>query len=253
MVAPLSDIQKQLSTLTAEALNLRQQLVSAYKSYLVVLSESVQTQLVQICFELCTERHAQEFLSLSLTQRQTLQQDIQKLGLEIGQTLIQHGEKSLPETPPAETNPITIYEVVGQLENQVSECLHNNSHAVNRLLEHHNILKIKSLDALFELVAKAEKSGRSITNPPLQVKAIIDAKDDNDDEHPIQPLTAIYLQKADLEFADAKLLNARHPIRTLLQQLSTLHKRYEQKLEEETIAEASAAWRASWYGYNSEN
>lgn len=253
MVAPLSDIQNQLSQLTTDVLQLRQQLVSTYQSYLLALSESVQSQLVLLCFGLCTERHAEQFLSLSLTQRQTLQQDIQKLGIELGQALIQQGKESLPATPGLEEDPITVFEAVGQLERKLSTTLQSSSLAVNRLLEHHNILKIKSLDALFEIVAKAEKAGRSITNPPLLVKAIIDAKDDNEDEKSVQPLTAIYLQLADLEFADPKLLGARQPLRQLTKKLNMLQKSYSQKLEEETMAEASAAWRASWYNYNSEN
>lgn len=253
MVAPLSEIQKQLSTLTADVLKLRQKLVSAYQNYLLVLSESVQSQLVLVCFGLCTERHAKEFLQLSLTQRQTLQQDIQKLSLELGQALIKEGAQCLPPTPTAEENPLTVYEAVVHLESRLSDTLRSQSLTVNRLLEQHNILIIKSLDALFEIVTKAEQVGRSITNPPLLVKAIIDAKDDDDDNEINQPLTAIYLQIADLEFADAKLLSARQPIRQLMQKLNALQKSYTQKLEEHTMAEASAAWRASWYSYNSEH
>ena len=251
MVASLADIQTQLSRLTADVLKLRQELVSAYQNYLLVLSESVQSQLVLVCFGLCTERHAQQFLSLSLTQRQIFQQDLQKLGHRLGQELIQQGEKSLPPTPPTETTPITVYEAIANLETGLTDLLRHQSLQVNRLLESHNILKIKSLDALFEIVAKAEQSGRSITNPPLLVKAIIDAKDDDDSQ--VQPLTAIYLQIADLEFADPKLLGARQPIRQLMQNLNAQQKKYSHKLEERTMAEASAAWRASWYSYNSEN
>ena len=253
MVAPLSDIRKQLSKLTTHALALRAEFASAYQNYLLVLSESVQSQLVLVCFGLCTERHAQQFLALSLTQRQTLQQDLQKLGMELGTELMQQGEKYFSDGSESEQTPITIHQAIGNLETALSETLRKSSLAINRLLEHHNILKIKSLDALFEIVAKADTAGRSITNPPLLVKAIIDAKEDQDDETQVQPLTAVYLQISDLEFADAKLLSARQPIRQLMQQLNTLQKNYTSKQTEETMAEASEAWRACWYTYDARN
>lgn len=246
MVAPLPDIQRELTKLKHDASELRQQFVQTYQSYLSVLSQSVQPQLIQVCFQLCTERHAQQFLELSLTQRQTLQQEIQKLGTLLGAGLIQQGHDSL-QTPDSET-PQTLYDSVQALEDQVAKRLRNASLDLNQLLEKYNILKIKSLGTLFEIAEKAEKAGRSITNPPLLVKAIIDAKED-ENAPPVQPLTAIYLQVADLEFADAKLLGARQPLRQLRQTLDRLQKQYSQKLEEEIMAKASDAWRASWYIY----
>ncbi len=251
MVAPLPDIQKELSRLNDEAVTLRQELMAAYQRYLSVLSESVQTQLIQVCFGLCTERHAQQFLALSLTQRQTLQQDIQKLGLKLGETIIQAGQNSFVRDEGFQETPSTLYELVNDLEDTIGDRLRETSLAINRLLEDYHILKIKSLETLFEIAAKAERSGRSITNPPLLVKAIVDLKEE-EEESSVQPLTAIYLQVGDLEFADAKLLGARQSIRQLRQTLNRLQKNHSQKLEEEIMAEASAAWRASWYTYSSD-
>ncbi|NJN23890.1 MAG: hypothetical protein HC810_05195 [Acaryochloridaceae cyanobacterium RL_2_7] len=76
----------------------------------------------------------------------------------------------------------------------------------------------------------------------------MDTQEEEGDER-VQPLTAVYLHASDLEFADAKLLGARQVIRQLIQKLQSLQKRYSQKVDEEHIAEAIAAWRASWYNY----
>lgn len=252
MVAPLPDIQKEIAKLNTKAHELRLEFAAAYQTYLAALSQSVQPQLVQVCFQLCTERHAEQFLALSLTQRQTLQQDIQKLGHNLGEGIIQQGKISLPSDPPLEVTPESLLTTIKDLEESVSTRLQETSLELNQLLERNNIVKIKSLETLFEIATKAEKAGRSITNPPLLVKAIMDVKEE-EEASPIQPLTAIYLQVADLEFADAKLLGARQPIRQLRQSLDRLQKKYAQKLEEEVMAEASAAWRACWYSYVPDN
>ncbi|MEM9136384.1 MAG: hypothetical protein AAGB01_03410 [Cyanobacteria bacterium P01_F01_bin.42] len=268
MVAPLPHIQNELAKLQANADKLHQEFAQAYRSYLSTLSKSVQPQLVQVCFMLCTERHASEFLKLSLTQRQSLQQDIQKIGFQLGQNLIELGNNhfsvvSITESdaetsaefsaePAVQQTPEELLTDVQKLETAISDALVAASLEVNRTLEKYKILQIKSLEALFEIAAKANKAGRSITNPPLLVKAIIDTKVETKDEEKKsspQPLTAIYLHLADLEFADAALLGDRQPLRQLNQSLDRLQKRYSQKLEEQVMAEASAAWRASWYSY----
>ena len=250
MVAPLPDIQKELRSQQEKGLELRKSIVEAYRAYLPVLGQSLQSQMVLVCFNLCTERHAKQFLKLSLTQRQTLQQDLQKLGIELIKKISEQSESLLPTDAPSNETPISLLEAIESLEKEISSSLRTTSLAINRLLEHHDILKIKSLDTLFEIAAKAEEAGRAITNPPLLLKAIVDMKEEENEE-PVQPLTAIYLHVSDLEFADAKLLGARQALRQLMQKLQSLQKRYSQKVEEETMAEAIAAWRASWYTYES--
>lgn len=246
MVASIEQIQRDLATLRTKASHLATQFADAYQTYLQVLGKSVQKQMVLACFSLCTERHAREFLSLTLTQRQTLQQDLQKLGVELQRSLLalvgpDHYFQSNPSIDPPD-----LFETVIGLESSIVEALRTTSFQINKLLEQNKILHIKSLDALFEIAAKAEEAGRSITNPPLLLKAIVDIKEEDEKNH---PLTAIYLQLGDLEFADPNLQGARHGIRQLRQQLDRLDHAFDQKIDEADVAEAIAAWRASWFVY----
>ncbi len=250
MVASLEQIQQDLSRLRQKSTQLATKLSEAYNSYLEILGESVQKQIVLACFNLCTERHAQAFLSLSLTERQRLQQDIQKLGVELDQSLRDLlGDEHCLRTHPDEIDPPDLLEAVTGIEARMGELLRSTSLEINRLLEQQNILQIKSLDTLFEIATKAEEAGRSITNPPLFLKAIIDMKEEESAHH--HPLTAIYLQVGDLEFADPIVQGARHTLRQLTQQLFQLEKAYDEKLEEADVAEAIAAWRAAWFPYPS--
>ncbi|MCM1981814.1 hypothetical protein [Lyngbya confervoides] len=250
MVSNPELLQKELAQLNQKAASLYQELVEHYGKYVKQLGTSAQKFMVQTCFELCTERHPQEFLKLPLSQRQTLQQDLQRLGLRLMENLQEAFQSTLEQNPPEGDPPSEIMDHLFRFERSLAQILRETSYRVNRLLEQHGILAIKSLEALFEIAAKAEEAGRSITNPPFLLKAIVDMKED--EEEPVRPLTALYLQIGDLEFADSVLLEARRPIRQLWQRLTQLEQTYQQKLGKLTIAQAAAAWRASWFPYESE-
>ncbi|NJN23889.1 MAG: hypothetical protein HC810_05190 [Acaryochloridaceae cyanobacterium RL_2_7] len=121
--------------------------------------------MVLVCFNLCTERHAKQFLNLSLTQRQTLQQDLQKLGVELLKEIDIQSNQLLPLEAPSHETPVSLLESIVAFEKSISTSLRTTSLAINRLLEHHGILKIKSLDTLFEIAGKAEESGSSHYKP----------------------------------------------------------------------------------------
>jgi hypothetical protein len=243
MVASLTQLQQALSQLRQRGGTLAQRLAIAYGAYLEVLAQSAPQQIIQVCFNLCTERQPAEFLALTVPQRQALQQGIQRRCADCRTKILQAKEALIPWSTVASLDPTKCWEEFMDLEEGLTGTLRETSFAMNQLLEEHRIIVTKSLETLFEIAAKAEESGRSITNPPLLLKAIVDTQEDSDHH----PLTALYVQMGDLEFLDPKLMAARQTVRDVLQDLSQLVMNYEQKRDEYQVAEAIAAWRNSWF------
>ncbi len=67
------------------------------------------------------------------------------------------------------------------------------------------------------------------------------------EESGLTQLMAINLRLVEIEFADTKLSSERKQIRNILVQLNKLGLEYQKKLRERSVAQAEAAWRASWY------
>ncbi|MHC5831391.1 MAG: hypothetical protein ACYT04_89355, partial [Nostoc sp.] len=60
-------------------------------------------------------------------------------------------------------------------------------------------------------------------------------------------IMAINLRLGEIEFADVTLSSERRQIRSILVQLNKLGREYQKTHRERAIAEAEAAWRASWF------
>jgi hypothetical protein len=77
---------------------------------------------------------------------------------------------------------------------------------------------------------------------------VIEISDEEDSEDSsFTQIMAIYLRLSEIEFADAILLSERKGIRSILVQLNKLGREYQKRQREIKIAEAEAAWRASWF------
>jgi hypothetical protein len=73
------------------------------------------------------------------------------------------------------------------------------------------------------------------------------SSDEESEESTLTPLITINLRLGDIEFADSNLLSGRKQLRNILLQLNKLGREYQKKSKELSIAEAEAAWRASWF------
>lgn len=94
MVRSSSQIEQELSLLQQRTQALEASLDPLYEGYLKALSEATGRQLVMAAFHICTQAYPSKFLSLSLQQRNQLQQDIQALGSGLYQELLAQKEKA---------------------------------------------------------------------------------------------------------------------------------------------------------------
>jgi hypothetical protein len=87
-----------------------------------------------------------------------------------------------------------------------------------------------------------------IPSPPNLLNLVIEISNEEDSEDSsLTQIMAIHLRLGEIEFAEATLLSERKAIRNILMQLNKLGREYQKRQRELKIAEAEAAWRASWF------
>lgn len=89
MVLSIGQVQQELDEIKKNVIKSSQDLETLYDQYVFSLTESVQKQLILAIYQLCTQVYPEEFVALSLTQRQSLQQSIRKLGQDMTTLLAQ--------------------------------------------------------------------------------------------------------------------------------------------------------------------
>ena len=136
-----------------------------------------------------------------------------------------------------------------QLEEAIAQTLQTLSLDTNRLLQQAGILPSKLPTAVLEAAAKADASTESATaGSPNLLNLIMetDSEDDSEDST-LTRIIAINLRLLEIEFADPALSAGRNQIRNLAAKGNTLHRQYHKRQRERSVAQAEAAWRASWY------
>ena len=89
MVLSIGQVQQELAEIKKNVVKSSQELETLYDQYIFSLTESVQKQLILAIYQLCTQVYPEEFVALSLTQKQSLQQSIRKLGQDMTSLLAQ--------------------------------------------------------------------------------------------------------------------------------------------------------------------
>ena len=163
MARAIERIEKEINELKVAISAIAQELNSAYARYINTLGPALQKQLILASYYLCTQGYPEEFLNLSLNQRQKLQQGIRKLSKEAFQQLIsyiqpsevtqtetvvefekeenteiENGEKEENEQQPKvldPSNPIELVEWQQNLEEAIQETLKKLSQVVNILIQ----------------------------------------------------------------------------------------------------------------------
>ncbi len=79
MVGSVEQISQQLVALDQQVADMGERLHQTYVSYLTTLGQAVRQQLILSCYQVCTESYPQQFLQLSLGQRQRFQQSVRDL------------------------------------------------------------------------------------------------------------------------------------------------------------------------------
>lgn len=147
------------------------------------------------------------------------------------------------------SNPVYLAEWHQDLEAGIQETLKKISHDANVLFQKAGILPNKLPEPILAAAAAAsEASGEMIPGPPNLLNIVIEISSEQEaEEARLTQLTTINLRLGEIEFADTTLLSGRKQIRNTLLQLSKLGRDYQKKQRELKVAEAEAAWRASWF------
>lgn len=275
MVRAIERIEKDIIALKEATRAIAQQLNLAYARYINTLGLALQKQLILASYYLCTQGYPDEFLNLSLKQRQKLQQGIRQLSQQAAQELISYiqppevtqtevvletEEENEPEEKEEQkenqqqpqaldpSNPIELVEWQQDVEEGIEETLKKVSQRSNILIQKIGVLPKKLPEPILAAAtAASESSSDMMPSLPNILNLVIEISDQEDAEDSITQIMAIHLRLGEIEFADVTLLTERKGIRNILMQLSKLGREYQKRQKELKIAEAEAAWRASWF------
>lgn len=88
MARAIELIERDIAVLQEAIQAIATELRNAYTNYLTILGQALQKQLILASYHLCTQGYPEKFLSLSLNQRQQLQQALRKLGQQRSELLL---------------------------------------------------------------------------------------------------------------------------------------------------------------------
>ena len=286
MARAIERIERDIAALKEAIAAIAVELQSAYASYLSTLGIAVRKQLILASYHLCTQGYPEKFLHLSLNQRQQLQQAISKLGQVAAEQLLtsikseeiegdeqieeiegdegDEGNEVITSSPYAVvldtsisepltsdiSSPIELAKWQQNLEEVMQEILKKLSHDANVLLQKAGILPKKLPEPILAAAAAAasEASAEVMPGPPNLLNLVIEIENEQQSQDSgLTQIMAINLRLGEIEFADVTLSSERRQIRSILVKLNKLGREYQKKHRERAIAEAEAAWRASWF------
>lgn len=256
----VEQINRDIAALEATVSAIAIELENAYLGYLTALGEAVSKQLMLASYHLCTQGYPKQFVSLTLSQRQQLQQDMRKLTQKAAAQLLKHTQAEHPlefsflveEAPPISfSDPATLIKWQHQVEKAIANTLKTLSSQTNSLLQQAEILPNKlPLAPLLEAAASSsDGTTGAISELPNLLNLLIETDSDSEsqEESHVTQIMAIHLRLIDIEFADATVRAKRNQIRSIAGKVGVLEREYQKKQRERDVAEAEAAWRASWF------
>lgn len=280
-MATIEQIKREIAALEETCRVLAEELYAAYTNYFLALGQAVRQQAILATYHLCTQGYPEAFLSLSFSQRQQLQQDVRKVIREAIEQLLaitqveekenleqeirediklEATEEALLESvsPPTSSfstlvipaNPIDLIKWQQNIEQAIALQLKTISRELNYLLQQAKILPEQLPFPLLDAALNApELPAETTAGPPNLLNLLVEAENSNQDSEnsSVTTLIAIYLRLGEIEFADATVRSGRNQIRHLETRIRSLLKEYYKKQREQAVAEAEAAWRASWF------
>lgn len=273
MAGSIEQITQQLAALDQKIEAMGDTFTETYRGYLKQLGQTVKQQIILSCYRICTENYPTRFLSLSLNQRQQLQENLQALArqtitdlndllIPIAQlniesedlpdeleALLSEADYDLPsESSLTPLEALTIWQE--QLERLINKTLKTASSAANRLLQDAEILPKRLPQAVLDAAAKAESSD---SNAASLLNVLVNASEKTEDAETSQPVitalmhvVAVNLRASELEFNDTAVSSWRNKLRDLKQQLQGMARDYQKKRREQAIAQAQLAWKSTW-------
>jgi hypothetical protein len=207
MVGSVEQIEYDIAALEKAVGKLAGELHQAYATYLNNLGKAIRQQLIMATYQICTQGHPEEFLELSTSDRQRLQQLIRQLAQQVQEELRNHLEmpilgKNLAEriglavSPRATNEPRLEAAQPGEsggkpapslppddllywqenLEDAIYQELQVTSHAVNRLLQQFDILPKQ----LPEEILQAEQRSEAMlsSSVPNLMNLLVEVRDE---------------------------------------------------------------------------
>lgn len=257
----VEQINRDIAALEEKVKVIATELENAYISYLTALGQGVSKQLMLATYHLCTQGYPQEFVRLSMSQRQQLQQEIRQLTQQAAAQLLRHtqAEDSLEfsflaeeETVPISfCDPVELMKWQFQVENAIAHTLKTLSSKTNSVLQKAEILPNNlPLAPLLEAATSASDGAPEMmsgSSPNLLNLLIETDSDSESSESHVTHIIAIHLRLIEIEFADTTVRAKRNQIRSISGKVGKLEREYQKKQRERDVAQAEAAWRASWF------
>jgi hypothetical protein len=285
-VASVERVKQDIATLQQTASKLAEDLLQTYLEYFKALGQALRQQLILSGYHVCTQGYPTQFLSLSLNQRQALQQAFQDLAKQaqlrlnalLQQSLTKPTEESTapfdaaeaesnlpaeslataePNSDSSSVKPFTIAALVewqDALEAAIAHEIRAVSLKANRLLQQAGILPNKLPEFLKATSNINANQMEAISKNMLEM--LMDAQEEDEQNLEDEPdaavsivvqLVAVHLKLSEVEFSDGATTVLRNRLRSLTGRLKTLHQTYRKKERELAIAQAEEAWRAAWF------
>ena len=201
MVGAVERIAQEIAALEKATSTIAEELYSAYSTYLTVLGQAVQRQLVLASYHVCTQGYPEAFLRLSYSERQQLQQRLRTLAQQVQEEILAQlhrpvvlelpaidpiasapaSEQDQPSavawsldeslavtstpTQPRSLTPTDLAHWREELEHAIVAELKTASHAANRLLQQAQMLPTTLPEPLLEAATNAEMSDARVGTP----------------------------------------------------------------------------------------
>ncbi len=268
MSGSLETVEREVLALQGLLMGALQEMRQLYDAYLEVLAPIARQQLITVSYQVCTQVFPEQFLTLEEGDRQRLQQQIQRLALQLEAAILRLQPRR-QESEPVPTDDLIDVEAPeatdsnedqegnapateenNSLQEKLSKTLYRCSLKINHLLQQAAILPPAPIGVILEIASKAENRplGRI---PHLLTMMMDEQKSEEEGEAHASPLShhpmaAIYLQLEELEFQHPPLANHRSQIRQLESRLASLQQQLHKKQRQYLVLKASRAWWQTW-------
>lgn len=160
MARPIERIEQDILELEKAIGSIAQQLQKAYGSYLEILGQAVRQQLILAIYHLCTQGYPENFLRLSLNQRQKLQQSMRKLAKSAAQDM----QALIEDEELEETQNEELEEIHGELEEEeIEEKLEQEQEDLEKMAQELEI-EDEDLEEIAHQVEVEEEDDGSVAN-----------------------------------------------------------------------------------------